>query len=81
VNTRVGAKGEARSRLGADILEAPPVGAQYIQEVGHIQPKAARIRAAEDSRPHSENTGGHKDRDGNLADKHMALRTRSARVH
>jgi hypothetical protein len=80
VNTLVGMKGEVRSRVGLHILEARLV-AQHIQGPYRIQPKAAaRIREAVGSRPHLENTGGHKDQDGNLAGKHMALRTRSARA-
>lgn len=80
MNSRAGVKEEVRSRLGLHILKALLAGAQSIQELGRIRPKAARIREAEDSTPHLENTGGHKGRDGNLADKHMVLRTRSARA-
>jgi hypothetical protein len=80
VNSRVGVKEEVRSRVGLYILKAPLARAQRIQELGRIRPEAARIREAEGSTPHLENSGGHKARDGNLADKHMVLRTRSARA-
>ena len=86
VNSRVGVKEEVRSRSELHILkgaqhirevgripEAPLVGAQHIREV-------SRIPEAEDSTPHLENTCEHKGRDGNLADKHMVLRTRSGRA-
>jgi hypothetical protein len=78
VNSRVGVKEEVLSLVGVHILEAPRLGAQ-LQGVGHIRPKA-RIREAVGSKPHLENTGGHKDQDGSLAGKHMALSTRSARA-
>jgi hypothetical protein len=83
-------KGAQHIREVGRIPEAPLVGAQHIREVGRI-PEAplvgaqhirevSRIPEAEDSTPHLENTCEHKGRDGNLADKHMVLRTRSGRA-